>query len=231
MHGILEFFKEGGPFMLVNLLFVVVSLAVVIERTFSIFLRYRMNEKPFVAAVDRYLQAGNIEAAAKVCASAPIPALSRATRNLLKLMRNGYESPLLAVEESMLEVRPLVQARVSWLWALANIATLVGLIGTIFGLIKSFKATAAVQADQKAAALAKGISEAMNNTAFGLSIAVFCIVAHLVLNNQVVKTVERAEHALFHFVNVHAQWRKGYKPSESPASQAPAPAPVTGAAR
>jgi len=194
--------------MLINLVFVVLSLAVVIERSFSLFARYRMNEKPFVAAVDRNLQAGNIEAAAKVCATAPERALSRATRNLLKLMRNGYESPLLAVEESMLEVRPLVSHRVSWLWAIANIATLVG-------LIKSFKATAAVQADQKAAALARGISEAMNNTAFGLSIAVFCIAAHLVLNTQASKTLERAEHALFHFVNVHAQWRKGYKPPES----------------
>jgi biopolymer transport protein ExbB/TolQ len=218
MDGILEFFQQGGPLMLVNLCFVVLSLAVVIERFFSLFFRYRMNEKPFVAAVDRNLQAGNIEAAAKVCATAPVPALSRATRNLLKLMRNGYESPLMAVEESMLEVRPLVQARVSWLWAIANIATLIGLIGTIFGLIKSFKSVSAVQADQKAAALAKGISEAMNNTAFGLSIAVFCIVSHLVLNNQVAKTVEHAEHALFHFVNVHAQWRKGYKPPEGSAS-------------
>ncbi|MFZ5475789.1 MAG: MotA/TolQ/ExbB proton channel family protein [Myxococcota bacterium] len=226
MHGLLEFFKEGGPFMLVNVVFVVVALAVVIERLFSIFLRYRMNEKPFVAAVDRYLQAGNIEAAAKVCASTPVPALSRATRNLLKLMRNGYESPLMAVEESMLEVRPLVQARVGWLWSIANIATLVGLIGTIFGLIKSFKATAAVQADQKAAALAKGISEAMNNTAFGLSIAVACIIAHLVINNQATKTVERAEHALFHFVNVHAQWRKGYKPPETQQSTPAAAAPA-----
>lgn len=215
MDGVLLFFHEGGEFMLINLVMVVISLAVVIERFFSLFARYRMNEKPFVAAVDRNLQAGNIEAAAKVCASAPERALSRATRSLLKLMRNGYESPLMAVEEAMLEVRPLVMARVSWLWAIANIATLIGLVGTIFGLIKAFKATAAVQQDQKAAALARGISEAMNNTAFGLSIAVFCIAAHLVLNNQATKTVERAEHALFHFVNVHAQWRKGYKPPET----------------
>jgi biopolymer transport protein ExbB len=215
MDGVLLFFHEGGEFMLINLVMVVISLAVVIERFFSLFARYRMNEKPFVAAVDRNLQAGNIEAAAKVCASAPERALSRATRSLLKLMRNGYESPLMAVEEAMLEVRPLVMARVSWLWAIANIATLIGLVGTIFGLIKAFKATAAVQQDQKAAALARGISEAMNNTAFGLSIAVFCIAAHLVLNNQASKTVERAEHALFHFVNVHAQWRKGYKPPET----------------
>jgi biopolymer transport protein ExbB len=222
MHGLLEFFKEGGPFMLVNVVFVVLSLAVVIERLYSVYFRYRMNDKPFVASIDRYLQAGNIEAAAKVCATVPVPALSRATRNLLKLMRNGYESPIIAVEESMLEVKPLVQARVSWLWSIANIATLVGLVGTIMGLIKAFKATANVQADQKAAALARGISEAMNNTAFGLSIAVFCIIAHLVINNEVVKTIEKSEHALFHFVNVHAQWRKGYKPPEGQAAPAQA---------
>lgn len=221
MDKIVAFFQEGGPFMLVNLAFVVLSLAVVIERAYSLFLVYRINEKPFVSAVDRYLQAGNIEAAAKVCATTPSPALSRATRSLLKLIRNGYESPVMAVEEAMLEVRPLVQARVSWLWAIANIATLVGLIGTIFGLIRSFAAVGAAQADQRAALLAKGISEAMNNTAFGLSIAVFCIIAHLVLNNQSVKTVERAEHALFHFANVHAQWRKGTRPAEPAAPPAP----------
>ena len=223
MDEILKFFQDGGPLMLVNLLFVVLTLAVVVERMYSLFVRYRINEKPFVAAVDRYLQAGNIEAAAKVCASYPSPALSRATRNLLKLMRNGFESPLMAVEESMLEVRPLITARVSWLWAIANIATLIGLIGTIFGLIKSFGAVAAVSADQKAAALAKGISEAMNNTAFGLGIAVVCIVAHLVLNTQVIKMVERAEHALFHFINVHAQWRKGYRPPEPAGAPPQAP--------
>jgi biopolymer transport protein ExbB/TolQ len=134
-------------------------------------------------------------------------------------MRNGYESPVLAVEEAIMEVKPLVLARIAWLWSIANIATLIGLIGTISGLIQGFRAVAVVQADQKAAALAKGISEAMNNTAFGLSIAVFCIFMHLIINNQAQKTVEKAEHALFHFVNVHAQWRKGYRPPEAEAKK------------
>lgn len=220
MDSVVGFFQEGGPLMLVNLIWLVVALAVVIERGFSLFFRYRINEKPFVASVDRYLQAGNIEAAAKVCASTPAPALSRATRNLLKLMRNGYESPLMAVEEALMEVKPMVTARVTWLWAIANIATLIGLVGTIFGLIQAFKAVGALQADQRAEALSRGISEAMNNTAFGLGIAVVCIVSHLVLNNMVTKIVERAEHALFHFVNVHAQWRKGYRPPEGNAAPA-----------
>lgn len=214
MEGVIGFFKDGGPFMVVNLFFLAFALAVVVERMYSLFMSYGINEKPFVAAVDRYLQAGNIEAAAKVCASSPTPALSRATRNLLKLMRNGFESPMLAVEECLMEVRPLVQSRVGWLWSIANIATLIGLIGTVLGLIEAFEAVGALTAEQKAVALAKGISEAMNNTAFGLGIAVVCIFFHLILNTQAVKIVEKTEHALFHFVNVHAQWRKGYRPAE-----------------
>lgn len=221
VDSVLKFFQDGGAFMYVNLLFLALTLAVVGERLFSLFFRYRMSERPFVAAVDRYLQAGNIEAAAKVCATTPSPALSRATRNLLKLLRNGYESPIMAVEEALMEVRPLVQARVGWLWSIANISTLIGLIGTITGLIRSFEAVGAAKADERAAALARGISEAMNNTAFGLSIAVICIGFHLVLNNQAGKTVERAEHALFHFLNVHAQWRKGYRPPEAATSPTP----------
>jgi biopolymer transport protein ExbB/TolQ len=219
MDGLIHFFQEGGPFMVVNVFFLAFALAVIVERLYSLFVSYGINEKPFLAAVDRYLQAGNIEAAAKVCANSPTPALSRGTRNLLKLLRNGAESPLLAVEECLMEVRPLVQARVGWLWSIANIATLIGLVGTVLGLIKAFSAVGAVAADQKAAALSRGISEAMNNTAFGLGIAVICIFFHLIINNQAVKIVEKTEHALFHFINVHAQWRKGYRPAEGEAKK------------
>ncbi len=214
MESLISFFKEGGPFMVVNVFFLAFALAVVVERAYSLFTIFGINDKPFVASVDRYLQAGNIEAAAKVCSAIPMPAMSRATRNLLKLMRNGFESPMLAVEESLMEVRPLVTARVAWLWSIANISTLIGLVGTVLGLIKAFVAVGGLSQDAKAAALSKGIAEAMNNTAFGLGIAVACIFFHLILNNQVVKIVEKTEHALFHFVNVHAQWRKGYRPAE-----------------
>ncbi len=214
MQGVIQFFQAGGKFMVLNIFMVAFALAVIVERTYSLFMSYGINDKPFVAAVDRYLQAGNIEAAAKVCSQSPSPALSRATRNLLKLFRNGMESPMLAVEESLMEVKPLVMARVGWLWAIANIATLIGLVGTVNGLIGTFAAIGPLPAEEKAQKLSEGISEAMNNTLFGLSIAVFCIFAHLVLNNQVVKIVEKTEHALFHFVNVHAQYRSGFRPAE-----------------
>src|SRR6185295_13509817 len=72
--------------------------------------------------------------------------------------------------------------RIGALWALANIATLVGLLGTISGLIRSFAAVAHAEAAQKSVLLAAGISEAMYNTALGLGIAVLCMFFHMILN-------------------------------------------------
>lgn len=200
--------------MFINIGFLCLALGVVLERFIVIFFVLPINEKTFTASVEKYLKAGNIEAAAKACQVAPRPAMSRATRTLLGLLRNGYESPMLAIEESMMDVRSLIMTRVAWLWAIANIATIVGLIGTVSGLISAFLAVGALAADQRANALAKAISEAMNNTAFGLSIAVLCIIGHLVISSKASSLTEKVEHALFHFMNVHAQWKKGPRSAE-----------------
>jgi biopolymer transport protein ExbB/TolQ len=92
-----------------------------------------------------------------------------------------------------MEVTPALQRRIGALWSLANIATLLGLIGTIIGLIKAFRSLGAVSADKRSEVLSKGISEAMNNTAFGLSIAVTCIVAHLLLTSRSKGMIEEIE--------------------------------------
>jgi len=85
------------------------------------------------------------------------------------------------MEEESLAVTPLVAARIPMLFPLANIATLIGLVGTISGLIKAFSALASASPEQKSLILATGISEAMYNTAFGLLIAVTCLIAQLLL--------------------------------------------------
>lgn len=218
MDHIVAFFKDGGPFMFVNIGFLVLGMGVVFERAITVFFFLPINEKNFVASVEKYLKAGNIDAAAKACQVAPRPALSRATRTLLGLIRNGYESPMMAVEEAMMDVRSLIMTRISWLWAIANIATLTGLVGTVSGLISAFLAISSVAADQRAAALSKGISEAMNNTLFGLSIAVLCIIGHLIVSSKASSIQEKTEHSLFHFMNVHAQWRKGPRTADAAAA-------------
>ena len=98
-----------------------------------------------------------------------------------------------AVEEALVEVSPPITVRIPWLWSLANVATLVGLVGTIFGLIGTFQALGNVPAEQKQALLSDGISKAMNNTAFALSIAVICIVCHLILSTYSKGMVETVE--------------------------------------
>ena len=101
------------------------------------------------------------------------PRLTRANR--------GEAEIAAAMEETSLGITPLITKRIPALFPLANIATLIGLIGTISGLIKSFSALSAASPEMKSQILAIGISEAMYNTAFGLMIAVVCMTAQLVL--------------------------------------------------
>jgi biopolymer transport protein ExbB len=132
----------------------------------------------------------------KLCAAAPNAPLAKVVRAGLTSWNNGEANEVevsKAVEEAILENAPLVQTRIPWLWSLANIATLVGLIGTIIGLIGTFQSLGNVPADQKQALLSAGISEAMNNTAFGLTIAVTCIIFHLFLTAYAKSMVETVE--------------------------------------
>jgi biopolymer transport protein ExbB/TolQ len=92
-----------------------------------------------------------------------------------------------------MRVTPSLEKRIANLWSLANIATLIGLIGTILGLIRSFRALQSISPEQKAAFLARGISEALNNTAVGLTIAVACMIGHLALSGVSKKLVQDLE--------------------------------------
>ena len=94
------------------------------------------------------------------------------------------------------------------LWSIANVATLIGLIGTITGLIGAFAAVALASPDQKSALLTKGISEAMNNTAFGLSIAVTCILAHMFLSGTTKKIAEGTEYGAVKIENILTRLRQ-----------------------
>merc|ERR1711916_316121 len=95
----------------------------------------------------------------------------------------GDDAIVAHMEERLGEVVPALEKRIGMLWSLANIATLVGLLGTISGLIKSFDAVRFAEPAQKAAMLSGGISEAMYNTALGLGIAVLCMFFHLILHS------------------------------------------------
>jgi biopolymer transport protein ExbB/TolQ len=197
IQSLAEFFKEGGPFMFVNLVASAVSLAIIVERTVALAFRLNVNSGPFMDQIQRLVMIGEVEKAMKYCAAVPGAALARVVKAGLARANRGEQEVARALEEAVLEVTPLVSKRIGSLWSLANIATLIGLIGTITGLIGTFKSLGAVSPEMKQQMLSRGISEAMNNTAFGLTIAVVCIVAHLLLTLKSKAMIEDVEfHAL-----------------------------------
>jgi biopolymer transport protein ExbB/TolQ len=188
-----EFFKEGGPFMFVNVVTSAVAIAIIVERVIVLAFKLNLNAGPFMEQVQKLVLSGNVDRAVKLCGAAPDAALSRVVRAGLTRANRGDQEVGRALEEAVLEVTPLVSKRIAPLWSLANVATLVGLIGTITGLIGTFKSLGAASPEMKQVMLSKGISEAMNNTAFGLTIAVVCIVAHLLLSSKAKAMIDEIE--------------------------------------
>ncbi len=182
----------GGP-MIVNIFFLIVSIAVIIDRTIAVFFQLNLNGGRFMSQVEKLVVSDNIDKAVKLCNAAPKAALARVLRAGLTRANRGVLEIGNAIEEETLSVTPMVMKRVAALWSLANIAVLVGLFGTVLGLIKAFKAIGFAAPEDKQRLLTDGISEAMNNTAFGLFIAVVCIFGHLIISSQAKGIVEQIE--------------------------------------
>ena len=182
MAKIWDFLKDGAPFSFVDVAILAFVIAIITDRFVHILSKHQVNGEEFMAQIRKLVQAGNIDRAIKLCEAAPLPLLQVVKAGLSQVNR-GEDAVIAHMEERMSEVLPLLEKRIGALWSLANIATLIGLLGTISGLIKSFAAVAFAEPAQKAALLSRGISEAMYNTALGLGIAVVCMLFHLILHS------------------------------------------------
>jgi biopolymer transport protein ExbB/TolQ len=183
--SLVEAFKHNPTFMVLNLCCSAIVLTIVIERFAFQLTRYRVNSKEFFAQVKKLVTAGNIDRAIKLCEASDYPVL-QLVRSGLTHSNKGPDEIDAALSEKLSELKPEAEKRVGALWSLANIATLIGLLGTVSGLIQTFAAIAAPglsQAD-KQAMLSNGIAEAMYNTALGLGIAVFCMITHIILHTR-----------------------------------------------
>ncbi len=207
--SIKAFFEEGGPFMFINLVTSVATIAIIVERIIFLVFKYNINGEAFMEQVQKLVMQNQIDRAIKLCNAAPTAALPRVIRaGLTRANKNEIEIQS-AVEEAILDVLPGLKKRTDNLQHIANIATLIGLLGTVMGLIKAFGAVALASADQKAMILSKGIAEAMNNTAFGLSIAVTCIIAHLFLSNTTRKIIDELDQYSVKLINMLYLRNKG----------------------
>jgi biopolymer transport protein ExbB/TolQ len=167
-----QFYQEGGVWMHPIAVCAVLGAGVMIERFIFLFFRFNINGAQFFNQIQKLVMANNIDRAIKLCNAADKAALARVMKAGLTRANKSESDIAAAIEEAMLEVSPAITKRISMIAAVANIATLLGLLGTIFGMIDAFTAVAVAAADQRSQALAKGISIAINTTGFGLMVAI-----------------------------------------------------------
>jgi len=207
MNGIQGFFKNIGLFGYINLFISAVVLAVIIERVWFQSMNYSVSAHEAFNQVKKYVQANNMERAIKMCEGrgGAYPLLQLIRSGLLVAGRSADEVDA-SMTEKLGELKPAVERWIGALWSLANIATLIGLLGTVSGLIHTFGSISGISDPaQRQTELSKGISEAMTNTAFGLGIAVTCMIAHLILSTRMKKhlhDLEATQEKMFNLLTV-----------------------------
>jgi biopolymer transport protein ExbB len=175
-------FHDGGWGMWPILIILMLTVSIVIER--AVFLRKAVIDKEKLQALLRsQISAGNIQGAIKVCSGNSTPLTRIIQSGLMRANRSDAEISA-AMDEAALRELPEVEKRTGYLAMLGNLATLAGLLGTITGLIKAFAGVAGVDPSQKATLLSKGISEAMNCTAFGLATGIIGLAGYAWLNGK-----------------------------------------------
>jgi hypothetical protein len=143
--------------------------------------------------IQKYILANDLDGAIRLCNGAGQAALPRVIKAGLQRASRDEGQIQNAIDATSLEVIPRLERRLPYLALIANIATLFGLLGTITGLIRSFGAIALADPAQRQAILGRGISEAMNATAFGLITAIFTMIMHSILTNKATKIVEEID--------------------------------------
>lgn len=159
----------------------VIALGIALERLYFLFVKASIAPKPFMAEIQKLVLAGKVDRALAWCASAPHAPLSKVVRASLQHADANREDLELAVDHAALDAAPEIQQRLGYLATIANVVTLIGLLGTISGLITSFAAVADADPEQKQTMLASGISTAMYATAGGLTVAIPTLLVYAVL--------------------------------------------------
>jgi biopolymer transport protein ExbB len=195
IYAIVDFFVQGGIFMYPILLVFAVGVAIAIERYVTLAMLTRRNQGMW-ARVHPLLAKRDFDKARELTAkdSSTIAQLLN-----MGLERQGAvrrrEDVEIAMEECMMEIMPELEKRTGYVGLSANVATLLGLLGTVMGLIQAFTAVANANPAEKADLLGAAIAVAMNTTAFGLLVAIPLLVVHAVLTQKVAQIVAGLEMA------------------------------------
>jgi len=199
---LVKFFQTGGPFMYPILIVFAFGIAIAIERMFYLTSTQKRTNKIWSQLVPM-LKANDYQRAVKLTESIKTPLATMLNygfaRHGANKRREIVES---AMEEGMMDAMPDLEQRTHYLATFANIATLLGLLGTIVGLIQAFTAVAQADPAEKADLLSASISVAMNTTAFGLIAAIPLLLVHSYLVTKTVRLVDNLEMAAVKSLNL-----------------------------
>jgi biopolymer transport protein ExbB/TolQ len=198
----IKFFQDSGVAIYFSISLMAVGLAIAIER-FVFLSRARTANRKLWDQLQPMLQGGKFKEVHHVASSSDA-AIGKIVANGIQRMQTQSRREDLdaAMEEGMMEIVPRLEKRTHYIATFANVITLVGLLGTIIGLIKGFTAVAAVNPAEKAELLSASISIAMNNTAFALAVAIPFLLIHAFLQARTSEIVDGLEAAKISFLNL-----------------------------
>lgn len=203
--AIVSFFQTGGVFMYPILLVLAIGVAISVERYIYLSVTQRNNRK-ILAKCMPLIKSGDLKQVYSLTSKSNTTIGAILSQGLARLKTATHRDDIEAtMEESMMEALPRLEKRTHYLAMFANIATLLGLLGTIIGLIKAFTAVAQVDPSMKAEILSSSISVAMNTTAFGLIVAIPLIFIYTVLQTKTTSIVDSFEMATIKSVNMLMQ--------------------------
>jgi len=207
-YSIAGFFSSGGLFMFPILLVFAVGLGIAIERYVTLSMVTNKNQQVW-EKVQPMLTNGEFDEARKLT-SEDESTISQVLNMGLSLQGavRRREDIEIAMEESMMEIVPRLEKRTPYVALASSIATLLGLLGTIMGLIQAFTAVANANPAEKADLLSASISVAMNTTAFGLMVAIPLLIIHAILTSKTGDIVDSLEMATVKALNVFSRRAK-----------------------
>ena len=205
LNSLIKFSQDGGPFMYPIVVVLALGLAITLERWLHLSVAKARNRR-MIAKLLPLMQKGDINGASQL-AQKSNTAVSRILLQGIEnfKMAQGRDDFEAVMDESVMEAIPRLEKRVHYLAMFANMATLLGLLGTIVGLIKAFTAVAQVDPSMKAEILSTSISVAMNTTAFGLIVAIPLLLFYTMLQTKATEIVDNLETTVVKFVNL--LWR------------------------
>jgi biopolymer transport protein ExbB len=214
-YSIVGFFSTGGMFMYPILIVFAVGVAIAVERYITLSLITNKNQSIW-DEIQPMLNQGEFEKAREVTEQdestiSKVLSMGLARQGAVR-RRDDIE---IAMEESMMEIVPQLEKRTPYVALGANVATLLGLLGTIMGLIQAFTAVANANPAEKADLLSASISVAMNTTAFGLMVAIPLLITHTVLTSKTGQIVDGLEMATVKVLNVITKTSKRQTPAEA----------------